>query len=152
MSPSVGFWCGQKAPAGPPGTCMAPGRLAGLLQVAAQAETTRDVLLALLNFTPESDGAVLTTEAVSLYFWCSVNPASLPSQLPEAGGECSKMCRDGTERRGCSLQSFVFTVSVMGKGDVRPHHRAPEIEQRCVSVVQKCKRHQSSLWVRNNTR
>lgn len=71
---------------------MAPGRLAGLLQVAVQAETTRDVLLAPLNFTPESDGAVLTTEAVSLYFWCGVNPASLPSHLPEAGGECSKMC------------------------------------------------------------
>lgn len=60
---------------------MAPGRLAGLLQaaeaVAVRAETTRDMLLALLSFTPEFDGAVLTTEVVSLYFQCIVNLASL---------------------------------------------------------------------------
>lgn len=75
---------------------MAPGRLTGLLQtaeeVAVHAETTRDVLLALLTFTPEFDGAVLTTEAVSLCFWCIVISASLPPYLPKAGRECSKIC------------------------------------------------------------
>lgn len=79
---------------------MALGRLAGLLQAAEEvvvcAETMRGMLLALLSFTPELDGAVLTTEAVSLYFWCIVNPASLPPHLPKAGGECSKMCQGGT--------------------------------------------------------
>lgn len=52
-------------------TCLAPDRLARLLQaageVAVRAETTRDMLLALLSFSPEYDGAVLTTEPVSLY-------------------------------------------------------------------------------------
>lgn len=75
---------------------MVPGRLAGLLQaaeeVAVHAETTRDMLLALLSFTPEFDGAVLTTEAVSLCFWCVVSPASLPPHHPKTGRECSKMC------------------------------------------------------------
>jgi len=74
---------------------MAPGRLAGLLQaageVAVHAETTRDLLLALLSLIPGFDGAVLTTEAVNLYFWCVVNPASLPPHLPKAGRECRKI-------------------------------------------------------------
>lgn len=48
-------------------TRMAPGRLAGFLQAAEEVhtETMRDMLLALLSFTPEFDGAVLTTETVS---------------------------------------------------------------------------------------
>lgn len=90
----------RKCLPGPPGTCLAhlgpAWHQAGLLratgEVAVYAETMRDVMLALSGFTPEFDGAVLTTEAVSLYFWCVVDPASLPPHLLKAVGECSKTC------------------------------------------------------------
>lgn len=89
---------------------MAPGRLAGLFQaaeeVAVHAETTRDLLLALLSFTPDPDGAELTSEAVSLYFGCLVKPASFPPHLPQAGRERSKLCCEGIAWHGLFFAVF----------------------------------------------
>lgn len=62
-------------------------------------------------------------------------------RLAESAASCVEKAQPGMV---CSLQSFVFIVSVMSKGGIWLHHHVLKIMQRCVCMVQRCKRHQSS--------